>query len=256
MSDKWFLRLDAKPNPRLRVFCFPYAGGNAAIFSSWAKNMLPGVELVAIQPPGRSNRMIESLYSEMQPLVEDLKSAFQRFTDTPFVFFGHSLGSRVAFELAKQLIIENKRSPDHFIASGSAAPHLMRESCKAHTLPKAEFLARVKSLNGTPEELLNNPEIMDMLLPMLRADFKIASEYRSNTFKISCPISVLYGTRDSISKSNVEAWKDLTHDYQGATPIDGDHFFLTSNPQTTIECLNSVCRKTLQANLHIEPKKA
>ena len=118
-NSKWFVKPRPVQNPKLRLFCFPYAGGNAATFIPW-KNYLPSwFELVAVHPPGRSNRMFEAPYHDMDALVADLLSHFRQLVDTPFIFFGHSLGSRVAYELAKRCQMAGLPLPQHFIASGS-----------------------------------------------------------------------------------------------------------------------------------------
>ena len=138
-ESKWFVRPNKTSDCEMRMFCFPYAGGSAATFIPWVKQLPSWLELVAVQPPGRSSRMFEEPYQEMQLLIDDLILAFKQLIDKPFMFFGHSLGSRVAFELSKRLQSEGLPLPQHFIASGSRAPFIPCREKPIFDLPEEQF---------------------------------------------------------------------------------------------------------------------
>ena len=150
---------------------------SAATYVPWAKSLPPQVELIALQPPGRGSRMSELPHARMEPLVEDLMRVFPVLTDRPHVLFGHSLGSRVGFEVTLQCQLKGIPLPARFIASGSRAPHLPKRELPIHDLPDAQFVEALRDLEGTPEEILNNSELIQWLLPLLRADFRIADQF-------------------------------------------------------------------------------
>lgn len=141
--------------------------------------------------------------------------------------FGHSLGARIAFELIYTLQSLNLPTPSYFFASGSGAPHLERVAENIHKLPEDEFVLRLQLLNGTPKEVLLNPELLALLIPMLRADFEVAETYQAVKVAIKSPILVLYGEFDiQITVPEIEAWAELSSIGFSAYPLPGDHFFI------------------------------
>ncbi|MBQ4811709.1 thioesterase [Pseudoalteromonas luteoviolacea] len=220
-----------KPNPyaTLRLFCFPYAGGAPSIFMPWVNDLPAHIELVAVQLPGRGSRLTEPAHTTMQAMIEELMSQQSFFTQKPCIFFGHSLGSRIAYELAYNLFQANSSMPLKIIASGSRAPHLKSNKRPFYDLPHDEFVAELKSLNGTPREILEHTELMELFLPLLRADFEIAECYQAQSNALPIPIDVLYGTDDvDVTPEQIDAWQSLS-----AAPItkhafNGDHFFINT----------------------------
>jgi medium-chain acyl-[acyl-carrier-protein] hydrolase len=227
------------------LICLPYAGGSAATYVSWSRHLPADVELIAVQPPGRGARTGEAPYSEMQPLVAELLSVFPEVIDRPYLLFGHSLGSRVAFELALQCQDRGWPLPIAFIASGSRAAHLPKSVDPIHDLPEAEFVAELRELNGTPEEVLGNEELLQLLIPLLRADFKIAELYCSAPRRLDCPIVVLAGTDDhDVSREDLEAWRALTTRDCEIHWIPGDHFFIEQNRALVLDKVNAIMART------------
>src|SRR5215471_749362 len=133
-TTDWFIRPQPKLAPAARLICLPYAGGSAATYVPWAKSLPPRVELIALQPPGRGSRMAESPHARMEALVAELMRAFPMLTDRPYVLFGHSLGSRVAFEVTLQCQLEGITLPVRLVASGSRAPYLAKSEPVIHDL--------------------------------------------------------------------------------------------------------------------------
>jgi medium-chain acyl-[acyl-carrier-protein] hydrolase len=238
VNNRWFCVPRPVRHPKLRLFCFPYAGGSATTYLPWAALLNPDVELIAIQPPGRSNRMNETAYCDMHPMVDSLIESIVPLLDTPFIFFGHSLGSRVAYELATRLKARNLPMPMHFFASGSGAPHIAWKEEQVYDLSDDEFINELQRLDGTPEEILQNREMMQLFLPVLRADFQIADTYVSEKIILNCPITILAGTEDvSIELNHLNSWKELTP-YSGEVQyISGDHFFIEKNKQLVFDIL-------------------
>ncbi|PCC14213.1 MULTISPECIES: thioesterase II family protein [unclassified Pseudoalteromonas] len=241
LKEKWFIIPKPVFKPRLRVFCFPYAGGNATTYIPWAEHMPHGVELVAVQPPGRATRIMEPALDEMDKIIKDLMLCSDYITETPYIFIGHSLGSRMAFALAIALEASGFDGPQHFIASGSRAANICALDSDFHTLPDNLFIEKLKDLNGTPQEVLDNLELIQFLLPLLRADFRIAYKYQSPEIKIHCPITVLGGDADDeVTSSQLAAWEQLTSYQTEIHYVKGDHFFIDHNRYVVIDKLHSI----------------
>jgi medium-chain acyl-[acyl-carrier-protein] hydrolase len=246
ISNIWFICQRPLPEARLRLFCFPYAGGSAQIYWSWVNSFPKTIEVLSLQLPGRGNRLKEASFTHITPLVQALKTAISPFLDIPFAFFGHSMGALIAYELVRELHKSFKVSPVHFFASGRAAPHIQSAKPKVHTLSDLEFIKRIQKLNGTPRALLENQELMNMMLPCLRADFAVCETYVSiKDSPLCCPLTVFGGVEDSeVSREELEAWGEYSRNKLSLFMLPGDHFFLhTSQTQlllTIIQKLSSV----------------
>ena len=240
--SNWFIKPKPKANPALRLICFSYAGGSAATYIPWVQSLPNNVELVAIQLPGRASRLFESPYSDMDVLVKELIIVLNSLLDRPYILFGHSLGSRIAFEFMVRCQEANLRLPAHFIASGSRGPQFKSNKAAIHTLTDNEFIEELKALNGTPSAVLENEELMEIYLPLLRADFQLAADYcfdRKNI--ISCPVTVLGGDIDAdISLKDLQSWGEFFSYPVNTHILRGDHFFIESNSRDTIEKVNTV----------------
>lgn len=225
-------------SPIVRLFLFPFAGGSIATYSHWV-NLFDddlNIELVLVQLPGRGSRMSEPSHKSMASLMSELVANASYITSCPYILFGHSLGAKIAYELAGQLGELGLRSPKYFIASGSGAPHLKNESEPIHNLPRNAFISELENLNGTPQEILLNSELLDFLIPLLRADFKVAYEYQARVCRLSCPIMVLGGEDDSdVSLDQLQAWEELSDAKTTIEFIPGDHFFINNNEGVVVE---------------------
>ena len=219
-----------KPKASVRLVCFPYAGGNASSYIPW-KDLLPdSIELTVVQLPGRSIRLAEKPYREMDEMIRALFSALQGLDKKELIFYGHSMGARVAYELCLFLRRYHLKLPVHFIASGSGSPLQEKTKDPIHALPDDEFIDRLQAINGSPEEILNNKEIMQLSMDAIRADFKIIENYqRTPQWPLKSSISVLAGKKDEIEIENLEAWFKLFDKSTGIHWIDGDHFFIDKN---------------------------
>ncbi|MDP5142178.1 thioesterase domain-containing protein [Rheinheimera baltica] len=249
MGNNWFLIPKPNPNARLRLFCFPYAGGNAGTYLAWAEKLHYQVELVALQLPGRATRIAEPAISDMHQMIEALLNQSTCFTQLPYVLFGHSLGSKVAYEFAANMCRQRNRPPSHVIVSGSGAPHLPVEHLPLYNLPEAEFIAKLEKLQGTPVEVLQNKELMAMLTPLIRADFKIADTYIPDASPIECPFTILGGTQDhDVTTEMLAAWNQLTSAPGKIHMIEGNHFFVEQNRAAVLYVVNQVLENVLSAS--------
>jgi surfactin synthase thioesterase subunit len=223
-----FLSQARQRQARVRLFCFPYAGGGASVYYSWPEEMPPEIEVCTVQLPGRENRFAEPPLTNATALIETLVPAIKPYLDMPYAFFGHSMGALISFELAHALRKEGVSSPQYLFVSGHRAPHLPRHSPLLYDLPDAEFVQELRKLNGTPEEVLQSKELFSLLLPVLRADFELCETYRyQHRERLSCPIVALSGLNDKdVSREMVEAWGEHTTGAFCRRFFSGDHFFL------------------------------
>ena len=163
-------------------------------------------------------------------MVENLAQVLSLYSDVPFAFFGHSMGALIGFELARQLSRNNSPGPIRLFASSHPAPQLQVLHPRLHTLSDAAFIDALRRLKGTPEELLQNSELMQLVLPTLRADFALCETYvYSREEPIDCPISTFAGLQENnLSRYELEAWRSQTQGDFKLQMFPGDHFFLKS----------------------------
>ena len=245
-----------KPNARaaVRLFCFPYAGSGALIYRSWPNELPKVVEVCPVQPPGRGGRIMEPCYTNLSQLVEDLIQVLLPYLDMPFAFFGHSMGALVSFELTRRLRAQHGLEPIHLFASGRGAPHLPPREPPTYNLPEPEFLEKLRTLNGTPREVLEHPELMQLVAPIVRADFEAIQTYvYTPDAPFNFPLTVFGGLQDyEITREDLESWREHAGASFKLRMLPGDHFFLQSSQQLLIRTLTQELHQTIQANrLHV-----
>ncbi|MBI1790829.1 MAG: thioesterase [Acidobacteria bacterium] len=213
---------------RIRLFCFPFAGGGASVFRHWAADLPADFEVCAVTLPGREDRWWEAPYRHLAPLVEAVAGAFGSYLDAPFAFFGHSMGALIAFELARQLRRSYQAVPIHLFVSAARAPHQPDYEQPIHHLPEPLFLKKLRRYQGVPGEIWENPEFMKLVLPAIRADFALCETYAySPEYPLDCPISAFGGDRDrKVSRRDVAAWRHETQGPFRLRILPGNHFFL------------------------------
>lgn len=227
---------------KLRLFCFPYAGGNAGLFEPWG-SAFEGVDVVAVQLPGRSSRFTEKPLESMDEIVTQLIVELRCFRDLPFVFFGHSNGALICFELARELQRRGIDGLKHIILSAKRAPHLPRLRPTTYDLPYDDFIEELRSINGTPEAMLNTKELMDLFVPILRADFKVGETHKyCADIKLKSAASIFWGRLDAdIPEVDIQAWRaDIESKDIEFTEFSGDHFFVHSQQQLVLEKVRKI----------------
>lgn len=243
----WFNTPKNGQPARLRLFCFPYAGGSALIYRGWQNYLPAGVAVWPVQLPGRGSRYKEPPYVSMPAAVSGVTAAIEPFLDVPFAFFGHSMGAMMSFELAHAVNEKFRVRPKHLFVSGSGGPHLPRTTANIHDLPDDQFIKRLKELNGTPPEVFDNPELMLMMMRTLRADFEIAETYpRFFGPLLDCPITAFGGQDDGlVLREDLEAWKFQTTNSFNSWILPGDHFFLQTSDAIVLRILSQQLRTIL-----------
>ena len=231
-----------KPNPqaRLRLFCFPYAGTGASTFRTWSDQLPPDIEVCPVQLPGREKRLSEPLFTHLSPLVKILALILLPYLDRPFAFFGHSMGALVSFELTRKLRHHKAPSPMHLFVSGRRAPQIPNPDPPIHQLPDNAFVGELRRYNGTPEAVLQNPELRSLFLPILRADLAINETYTYiSEAPLDCPISAFGGLQDKeVSRKELDAWRDQTNTTFSLSMFPGDHFFLKREPDALWQAIS------------------
>ena len=250
-TNPWIVRAKESPAASLRLFCFPYAGGAANIFHQWSSLLPSSIEVCAVQPPGRGSRLLEEPFTDSGELVSAAANALLPYMDRPFALFGHSMGALVAFELARMLRREWLRGPLCLFVGGRCAPQIPETRPPLHALPDRQLLKELELMNGTPEEVLAHPDLMQLMLPLLRGDFSVAETYLYNDEPpLGCSITAFGGLDDGgVSRQTLEAWREQTEAAFSLHVLPGDHFFLHTAEQALLkvvaaEMLHYADRKT------------
>ncbi|NOX37604.1 MAG: thioesterase [Calditrichaeota bacterium] len=239
-ENRWLVIPRPNPNAPVRLFCFPYAGAGSVIYRNWVEVLPEFIELVAIELPGRGKRLLETPYRELDRLIPDLAAALKSHLNRPYAIFGHSMGALIGFELIRYFRRHGLPLPLQLFVSGRNAPTIPDEADPPlHTLPDAEFKAKLKELDGTPAEVLEHQELMEILLPILRADFGMCENYVYRPEPpLDVPITAFGGLKDvSVRPEQVEAWKEQTRSKFTARFFPGGHFFLNDFRMEIIEIL-------------------
>lgn len=251
-SSEWIVRYRPQPQPRLRLFCFPYAGGGASIFRSWSDTLPEGIEVCGIQLPGREARLGEQAYTRMAPLVQALADALEPYLDGPFAFYGHSMGALVSFELARELRTRD-RHPVCLYLAAYRAPQLPNPNIKIYHLPSEVFKVVLRA-DGIPETILQNEELMQAMLPTLRADFELCDTYGYREEPpLACPFLIFGGLEDvRISAADLELWPAHSSAPCRLSLLPGSHFFLHSAQDLLLAALAQDLEMRLNEPVHAQ----
>jgi medium-chain acyl-[acyl-carrier-protein] hydrolase len=227
VAAPWVRRRRRAQPARVMLFCVPFAGGGTSAFRTWPEVLPPDVEVCPVHLPGREARFAEPAIDDVDALVGPLLEGLAPHLEGPFALFGHSMGGLIAFELADRLRRRGV-TPSWFFASGVRAPHRPYRGEEHHALPHDRFLTALRDLNGTPRELLDDPEFLELMLPTLRADFRLAEAYRYRPRPpLECPVAAFGGLDDPhVPREDLEAWREQAAGRFEVHVLPGDHFFL------------------------------
>jgi medium-chain acyl-[acyl-carrier-protein] hydrolase len=228
-KNPWFSVLAAVARPRATLVCFPFGGGNSSTFRPWSRYLPADVQLLGVDLPGRGARFGEAMFTRVDDVIDALLAQRNYLArQGRLIFFGHSLGALLAFELACALERSGAPAPVHLIASGRGAPHLPRLDPPVHGLPNAQFIEQVKRFQGLPDEVLQHEELLELFLPILRADFALSESYRCTArARLSCDLTALGGTRDPmVGVDTLAPWGKHTRGQFQLHTFDGGHFFV------------------------------
>ncbi|MEU8248909.1 alpha/beta fold hydrolase [Nonomuraea sp. NPDC048916] len=253
--ETWTRYTRALPGAHDRLLCFPYAGGGAAAFRAWVGELAAsGTEVWPVQLPGRENRLGEPPVSDLPRLVAELADVFEdRLDELPYTLFGHSMGARVAFELAHELRRRDRPPPRLLIVSAHRPPHRLDPDPPAHALPRDRFLARLRTYGGVSEAVLAEPSLLDLMLPVVRADFALFERHPWQPEPLlGCPMTVLGGRTDArVPAAELTNWAELTEGPCELRMFDGGHFFLAESPHQVVGAVRDAILRTREGTGHV-----
>lgn len=223
------------------LFCLPYAGGSGTIYYKWRNYISPFIDLYPIELKGRGKRFRETFYENLKDAVDDIFNEIQNKMYDDYAIYGHSMGSVLAYELYYKIDKMGAKKPKHIFFSGHRAPSVIGEKEKIYALPNCDFMNKIIEFGGIPEELINNKELLEIYIPIIRNDFKILETYvyKERTNKIECNISILNGKQDSISLYDITAWKKHTSKKCSIYNFEGNHFFINNSIKNITSIINN-----------------
>ncbi len=222
------------------LLCFPFAGGGTVAFHPWKKLLHPDIALLLVQLPGREMRLREEPFRSLTPLIEALVSELIPWLKPPFAFYGHSMGALIVFEVTRMLRDMGAPIPSHLFVSSFRAPHLPDPDYMIAKLPENEFIEKLKQYDGIAPAILSNPELMEIFLPILKADFNILASYHyTQKEPLPCPITAFAGLSDpKVNKEQIEAWQDHTTGRFDSYFFPGGHFFMNGSQTEVLKLIN------------------
>ena len=227
-GESWLHRYRPRPAARRRLFCFPYASGNATFYRDWATGLSADVEVVAVQYPGRLDRIAEPCLHDMDAMVDAVVAAIRPALGDDYALFGHSMGAAIAYEVAYRLEHGCGRPPRRLFVSGRPAPRHHRPGGVKHRLPDDALWAELRRLGGTADSTLDHPELRAAVLPTLRSDYRLVESYRPTAGPpLSTPITAITGDADpEAAVGQVADWHRYTTGGFGLRVLPGHHFYL------------------------------
>ena len=226
---------------KIKLFCLPYAGGSATVYSKWRTFLNPNIQIVPMEMAGRGARFKEGFYQSIAEAVNDLYVKIDfKSNHYPYAFFGHSMGSFLVYELCRKIATDKQKGPIHIFVSGMQPPHIKKERKILHQLPLDEFKEEIIKLGGTPREVFENQELMDFFVPILKADYKIFETYQylPNDTKFDCGITAFYGLSDKTTFDEMLEWGNYTSDSSKVYQYEGGHFFIHNHTAAIVDVIN------------------
>ncbi len=239
MSTRWFLIPERLADPAMRLVCLPYAGGSAAVYRPWAAVLAPDIEVLSAQLPGRGWRLREAPSRNLHALADELADAIAELGDLPVAVFGHSMGSWIGLEVVRRLEAMG-RPPVRFFASGRQAPTLGCTQPRMAHLSDDEFIREMgERYGGIPEEILAERELLELLLPSVRADIELLERHEHVPGRpVSIPIHAIVGDRDTVvAPEEMAPWAEETARGFRVTALPGGHFYFQPDPAPLLSIL-------------------
>jgi medium-chain acyl-[acyl-carrier-protein] hydrolase len=248
IKSRWVSISPANGRSLARLFCLPFAGGGALAYHQWPNRILAGVEVARVHLPGREARLGEPLYRRLAPLVDTLVEELIPWIDRPFAIYGHSMGALLAFELARGLRHRYGLLPGHLFISGYRAPHLPSSELPFSHLPDLDFIKHIRQLGGVPDLVAENKELMEIFLPILKADIEMTETYvYREESPLECPLAAFGGLSDpKFDREQITAWDIHTSMKFSTHFFPGGHFFLNDSEPLVLDQINAQLAESLR----------
>ena len=253
-ANPWLTTRAASPQSSIRLFCLPHAGAGTSAYNLWKRFLPATIEVCPIQIPGRESRLSEACVTDCTTLIESITLALTAHLDKPYAIFGHSMGALLALDLAQSLRAHGLRSPSHLFVSGRNATHVPMKHGSIHKMEDEDFLAALATrYGGLPQEILDTPELLELYLPILRADLTLLETHRYQPLgPLDCPVSAFCGKDDAnVSVAGLEAWGEHTSSTFETKWFDGGHFYLSGPSRATLLDLVAARLAAIPAAAHV-----
>lgn len=233
----WLRRVPA-PGARVRLVCFPHAGGAAGFFHEWPALTPPEIEVVSVQYPGRQDRLNDPCMATMEELADAITRAVlhEMPDDLPLALFGHSMGSSVAYEVACRLENAPGRALARLFVSGRTRPRVPDEQAPRPAPGDEQILDHVRTLDPAGAAVYEHPDLREVIMPALRADFGLLAAYRpARLHRLGIPVTAYGGDRDPVCAiEDLTAWADVTTEELEIRAFEGGHFYLTPHKEEVL----------------------
>ncbi|GAB6040377.1 thioesterase II family protein [Endothiovibrio diazotrophicus] len=245
--NAWVTCPSPKPDARLRMFCLPFAGGGASVYQPWGKRFGPDIEVCSIQLPGRENRASEPAFRDIQALAGLLANQLALYLDKPYLIYGHSMGGLLTFEVLRQLQDGGYPLPQVAFIAAHRAAHLPPRRRPLFGLDDRQFIQKVSDFGGFQQEILVNEELLNFVLPTLRADFEACDGYRYEPgAPVDCPLVAISGAHDlEVPPEDMDPWQEHTLHPLHHVTLDAGHFFLKTHADALIDQLQRYASQQL-----------
>ncbi|HEV2636711.1 MAG TPA: alpha/beta fold hydrolase [Actinocrinis sp.] len=250
-DDAWIRRYHQPPAGSPRLVCFPHAGGSASYYFPWSRTLAAEVEVLALQYPGRQDRMLDESAATIGELADGAYAALRArgvldpVDGSPVSLFGHSMGAIVAFEITRRMQRDGLPAPARVFLSGRRAPDIYRATTPIHTLDDAGLVAEMKRVGGTHQDVLDNPDLQQLFLPTIRADYRAIETYRYEPGPpMQGPVTALTGDGDTaVTPDEAAAWERFTTGPFDLRVFRGGHFYLEEHSADLIDLVRTELTK-------------
>jgi surfactin synthase thioesterase subunit len=231
---------------KIKLFCFPYAGGSAAAFARWKKHLHSNIEMIPVELAGRGKRSDEKFYKDIPEAIDDVLGLIRdEIIRYPYALFGHSMGALIAYELAQRIRTCDLPPPAHYFISGSGAPHVTKKDNKVyHLMDEGNFKRELMQLGGTPPDFFDSPDLVNAFLPLLRNDFRLTESlnHDRDIIPLDNDISVLLGKDDDLTPEECDGWKEHSSRLCTIYHFEGGHFYLNGKEEQIAKIINSTLK--------------
>lgn len=224
----------------MNLFCFPFAGANKYSYNQFMPHLAKGITIHTLELPGRGRRIREPAFTDIHEMAGDLYQMIHKNLFRPYALYGHSMGTILAYLVIKKIIRDGLPLPVYLFVSGRGGPAALEKKRNRYLLPRNEFIAELREMGGSPDEVLNDDALMDFFEPILRADFAAIEQYRyEETAPFPVPILAMAGLEEKITMDELAAWQKETTRRAELRNFTGKHFFIYEHAQELVHLINT-----------------